>query len=42
MSVQIYTSYYPEHKSLYREMFLLTQGIKDIYPDYEKWYWNTF
>ena len=42
MSIQIYTSYYTEHERLYQDIFLMTQGLKQIYPDYEKWYWNKF
>lgn len=42
MSIQIYTSYYPDHERLYQEIFLLTRKIGKTYPNYENWYWNTF
>ena len=42
MSIQIYTSYYPEHTHLYQDMFEMTHELEKIYPDYEKWYWDKF
>ena len=43
MQVQIFSTYYPEHQTLYQDIFNFTKDdVSWVYPNYEKWYHETF
>ncbi len=42
MQIKVFDSFHPEHSKLYQEIFNLTQPLWKNYPDYEKWFKQTF
>ena len=42
MQIKVFDSFHPEHSKLYQAIFNLTQSLGQNYPDYEKWFKQTF
>lgn len=42
MQIKTEHSFMPTHQPLYRGIFDLTQSLQQTYPDYKKWYHQTF
>jgi len=42
MQIKTERSFLPEHKALYKDVFDLTHSIAQTYPDYSRWYHQTF
>ena len=42
MQIKTETRFNPKHQRLYQNILKLTQPIQESYPNYQKWYENTF
>ena len=42
MQIQTFDSFLPEHRKLYQDVLHLTEPVSEIYPNYPKWFLNTF
>lgn len=42
MQIKVYRSFLNSQSLLYQNIFYLTKSLVQIYPDYEKWYHQTF
>ena len=42
MQIKIERTFLPEHEALYQDVFELTQSLVQTYPNYSRWYHQTF
>ena len=42
MQIKTESTFSPEHQKLYQDILKLTLSVQESYPNYQKWYKNTF
>ena len=42
MQIKTESVFLPEHQKLYQDILKLTASVQETYPDYPRWYENTF